>query len=267
MRYNKMIVKQDFLKKLRSIFDLNIYEAKIWAALLSKGISSAGELSEISGVPRSRSYDVLESLEKRGFTIMKLGKPIKYIAVRPNEVVNRVKNSFMEKAKESMDVVEKMKDTDDFKELDLLYKNGIEHIDPTNLSGAMKGRRNVYDQSSSMIKSSKKNIILMTTSKGLVRKSEMLKSNLKKLKNVNVKILVPFNDEVKIAIEDLKEYAEFKHVDNIKSRFCIVDGQEILFLLTSDENIHEAYDSAVWVKTPLFASTLEQFFNNAWEKL
>ncbi|HLD02971.1 MAG TPA: helix-turn-helix domain-containing protein, partial [Candidatus Nanoarchaeia archaeon] len=51
---NTMIVKEDFLKKLRAAFDLNIYEVKIWTALLSKGVSSAGELSDISNVPRSR---------------------------------------------------------------------------------------------------------------------------------------------------------------------------------------------------------------------
>ena len=60
-----MIMNDQFLKKLRSAFDLNEYEAKIWTALLSKGVSAAGELSDIGDVPRSRSYDVLESLEKK----------------------------------------------------------------------------------------------------------------------------------------------------------------------------------------------------------
>jgi UDP-N-acetylglucosamine 2-epimerase (non-hydrolysing) len=40
--------------------------------LLSNGVSSAGEIAEISGVPRSRTYDVLEGLEKAGFVIQKL---------------------------------------------------------------------------------------------------------------------------------------------------------------------------------------------------
>jgi len=81
-----MIVKEDFLNKIRSLFSLNLYEARIWTALLSRGVSTAGELSDIGNVPRSRAYDVLESLEKKGFIIMKLGKPIKYLAVEPKEV-------------------------------------------------------------------------------------------------------------------------------------------------------------------------------------
>ena len=86
-----MIVKDDFLSKIRSLFSLNLYEARIWTALLSRGVSTAGELSDIGNVPRSRAYDVLESLEKKGFIIMKLGKPIKYLAVEPKNVVEKVK--------------------------------------------------------------------------------------------------------------------------------------------------------------------------------
>mgnify|MGYP000262357459 CR=1 FL=1 len=88
-----MIVKEDFLKKLRAAFDLNIYEVKMWTALLSRGMAAAGELSDISNVPRSRSYDVLESLEKKGFIMMKLGKPIRYIAIKPEEIIKRLKEN------------------------------------------------------------------------------------------------------------------------------------------------------------------------------
>ena len=69
----KMLIKQELVNQIKDHFNLNIYETKVWIALLGKGIASAGEIAEISGVPRSRTYDVLESLEKRGFTILKLG--------------------------------------------------------------------------------------------------------------------------------------------------------------------------------------------------
>src|SRR4030066_1897765 len=88
-----MIVNEEFLSKLRRYFDLNLYEVKLWTALLSRGVSTAGELSDMADVPRSRSYDVLESLEKKGFVVMKLGKSIKYITVVPSEVLERVKKN------------------------------------------------------------------------------------------------------------------------------------------------------------------------------
>src|SRR3989338_7235319 len=97
-----MIVKQELVGKLKDYFDLNIYETKVWLALLSKGISSAGEIAELSGVPRSRTYDVLESLEKRGFVIQKLGKPVKYIAVKPKIVIEKMRNNTMILAEEKI---------------------------------------------------------------------------------------------------------------------------------------------------------------------
>ena len=76
-----MIVKDEFLNKLRRYFGLNLYEVKIWAALLSRGVSTAGELSDIANVPRSRSYDVLESLEKKGF--VNLAKSMNKVSLTP----------------------------------------------------------------------------------------------------------------------------------------------------------------------------------------
>src|SRR3989304_5662825 len=101
-----MLLQKESLNDLRQRFKLNIYEIKIWTSLLSRGIAAASELAEISGVPRSRCYDVLESLEKKGFIIMKIGKPIKYIAVQPDAVVDRVKNRLQEEADEKLRIGE-----------------------------------------------------------------------------------------------------------------------------------------------------------------
>src|SRR3989338_508591 len=139
-----MIVKEEFLNKLRQFFGLNLYEVKIWTALLSRGVSTAGELSDIGNVPRSRAYDILESLEKKGFVVMKLGKPIKYIAVEPREVVERVKKLVHEEAKEKAKRLDNLRGGDLLDELNLLHKQGIEFIEPTDLSGAIRGRHNMY---------------------------------------------------------------------------------------------------------------------------
>ena len=259
-----MIVKEDFLKKLRSSFDLNEYEVKIWTALLSRGISSAGELSEISNVPRSRSYDVLETLEKKGFVMMKLGKPIKYMAVKPEEVVKRVKTGIVRDAEEHAKMLEDIRGTDLYKELQLLHDQGIKKVDATTLSGAIRGRNRIHDQMESMIRNAKKSVVLMTTSKGISQKYDMLKNVLKKLKNVDVKIVTQENKDNKEMVEDLKKYANVRIVSQVNSRFCIVDGKELLFMMLDDEKVHESYDLGIWVDTDYFASALQQMFNLSW---
>ena len=100
-----MIIKQELVKKIRDYFNLNIYETKVWLALLGKGVASAGEIAELSGVPRSRTYDVLESLEKTGFAVMKLGKPVKYIAVKPNIIIEKLKTNTLKNADEKVKIL------------------------------------------------------------------------------------------------------------------------------------------------------------------
>ena len=134
-----MIVKQELLSKLKQDFRLNIYEVKIWTVLLSRGIATAGELADLSGVPRSRCYDVLESLEKKGFIIMKIGKPIKYIAIQPQEIVERVKKDINDDAELSLRMIEDIKSTDVFKELTLLHNTGVEKVDGSELSNSLIG--------------------------------------------------------------------------------------------------------------------------------
>ena len=103
-----MIVGKEFLGKLKD-FGLNSYEVKLWVALLSRGVSTAGELSDIANVPRSRTYDVLESLEKKGFIILKIGKPIKYMAIEPQRVVEVLKKNIHSEAATRAEMVENLK--------------------------------------------------------------------------------------------------------------------------------------------------------------
>jgi len=262
-----MIVKEDFLKKLRAVFDLNIYEVKIWTALLSKGISSAGELSDISDVPRSRAYDILESLEKKGFVLMKIGKPIKYIAVEPKEILHRVKKGLKEQAEERVKNLEDVKDTKIFNDLELLHKQGIENIDPASLSGSIKGRKHIYNQMETVIREAKNSVSIMTTAEGFLRKTDFLKPILKKLKNVNVKILTQNTKETKEAVKELNGLASVKFSDDLNSRFCIVDGKNLVFTMLNDKDVHESYDIGVWVNTEFFASALQNMFNNTWKSL
>ena len=264
-----MIVNNDFLKRLRSAFDLNIYEVKIWTALLSKGIATAGELSDISDVPRSRSYDVLESLEKRGFVIMKLGKPIRYIAVQPDEIMKRVKKSILVDSESKISSLDKVESTEFFKELSLLYKNGINHIDPTTISGSIRGRNNIYDHVESMLGNAKSSIVIVTSSEGLKRKYEQLGATLKKLasKGVKVKIAATINnDNMKIA-KQFTEFADVRKVNDINARFILVDGKEMTFMINDDKEIHESYDVGIWVKSPFFSSAFDSMFASNWAKL
>ena len=181
-----MIVKEEFLNRLRKIFDLNLYEVRVWTALLSRGVSTAGELSNISDVPRSRTYDILETLEKKGFIVMKLGKPIKFVALKPEEVIERVKKNLIVHAQEKSKRLEKLKTEEILTELNTLFTQGVKFVEPSDLSGSVKGRQNVYNHLDMMIREAEKTITIVTTSAGLNRKLEALLPSLEKAKKRGV---------------------------------------------------------------------------------
>ncbi len=267
--WGKMIVKDDLLVELRRYFDLNLYEVKLWTALLSRGVSTAGELSDIADVPRSRSYDVLESLEKKGFVVMKTGKPIKYIAIPPTEVVNRVKKNMQINAQNKIKRLDSVKNSELLSELESLHSNGIALVDPTDLSGCLKGRHNLYNHLDYLIKNSKKSVNIMTTDKGFLRKAEGLKASLEKARKrgVKVRIAAPMNKENKKAKDGLKNIADIKNMTKINSRFVNVDGKDLVFMMLNDKDVHPTYDLGIWVKTPFFATSMDHMFDHVWNTL
>lgn len=264
-----MIVKEEFLSRLRKIFGLNLYEVRVWAALLSRGVSTAGELSDISGVPRSRTYDILESLEKKGFIVMKLGKPIKFIALKPIEVVERVKRNVARDAHQTSKRLDELKGTEVLNELSTLFTQGVKYIEPTDLSGALRGRHNLYNHLDMMIRGAEKTLTIVTTADGLNRKIESLKPTIEKAKKrgVKIKIAAPITPKnIKIA-KEINRFAEVRNVRVVKARFVVVDGKELMFMVLNDEEVHPTYDVGVWVNTEFFAGALEQLFDFAWQKM
>ncbi len=264
-----MIVKEEFLSRLRKIFDLNLYEVKVWTALLSRGVSTAGELSNISDVPRSRTYDILESLEKKGFIVMKLGKPIKFVALKPEEVIERVKKNLMIEAQNKSKRLESLKDDDVLKELNILFTQGVKFVQPADLSGSLRGRQNLYNHLDMMIREAKKTITLVTTADGLNRKLEVLMPSLEKAKKrgVKIRIAAPINSQNLKVAKDFSKVAEIRNMDGLKARFMIVDGEQILFMLMDDEKVHPNYDLGVWINTEFFAPALEQLFELSWNNM
>lgn len=265
-----MIVQEEFLKKLRASFDLNIYEVKVWTALLSRGLATAGELSDISNVPRSRSYDVLESLEKKGFVIMKIGKPIKYIAVSPEEILKRVKKVITINAGEQIRSYDNIKSSNLFSELELLYKQGIDKVEPTSLSGAIRGRDAIYNHIESLMEQAKKTVTISTTYDGFQRKVINFIDTFKKLKSrgIKIRIMVSPNKEARNIVKELKGIAEIRiNQSDATSRFIIVDNKNVMFMLSNDKDVHESYDIGIWVNTPFFATALENLFDINWDKL
>jgi len=258
-----MIVKQDLIKKVKDYFDLNIYETKIWLALLSRGISSAGEVAEMSGVPRSRTYDVLESLEKRGFAIEKLGKPVKYLAVKPESVIEKLKNNTIKNAEEKVQVLSKLRDTKEFEELEALHKSGIEPIKNSEITTSIKGRSNLYVQLRELMEGAKKCVYISTCSYELNSKQKMFEEVFSRLVKNGVDVKVMISDEDEEARRLSKRFNVAVKSKRINARFAIADKREIIFTIKPN-SVHEDFDYGIWINSEYFSNSLAYLFELAW---
>lgn len=261
-----MIVKEELLSKLRRYFDINLYEVKLWTALLSRGVSTAGELSDIADVPRSRSYDVLETLEKKGFVVMKLGKPIKYIAVPPAEVLERVKKKIKEESDKQSVIIEQLKGSEILDELNLLHTQGIDLIDPSEMSGVIKGRNNIYNHLESIVGNSKSSLSIITTEQGFLRKSDGLITHFKKAKDrgVKIRIAAPIAAEASQLSKQMFKLSNIKDSDNVRGRIVVADSNNVLFMVLDDKETHPSYDLGIWITSPFLATAMEGILDKMW---
>ena len=255
-----MLVKQELINKIKDYFDLNIYETKVWLALLSKGIASAGEVADISGVPRSRTYDVLEGLEKRGFAIVKLGKPVKYLGVKPKMILEKMKNNTRKDAEEKIASLSKIKDTDEFLKLENLYKEGIDPVKREDISASIKGKSNISNYLREIIQEAKKEVIICTNIDEIISRAKLFGQTFELLNKANIKIKVALSgDEKKIKEIETKFNMKFKKV-NIEAKFFIIDRKQILFYLSKDK---EDEDIAIWLNSEFFAEAFASLFDKA----
>lgn len=255
-----MIVKSELVQKIKDHFNLNIYETKVWLALLSKGIVSAGETAEMSGVPRSRTYDVLEGLSKRGFAIIKIGKPVKYIAVEPKAIIEKMKSNAMTEANEKVKILSGLKEREEYKELEQLYTTGISPVRAEDLSGAFKGRAHINSKIKDILSKAQKEVVICTSLSDFEKRSRILLSEIEDLKKRDVKInLALAGNEADLkkfnAKHDLKARATLN-----KGRFIISDKKESLFMITHENNEDEM---GLWILAPFFSESLHSMFETS----
>lgn len=257
---NNMIVKKDMVAKIRDYFDLNIYETKVWLALLSKGLASAGEIASDSGVPRSRTYDVLESLEKKGFAIVKIGKPVKYLGVKPKIIIEKLKNNVRNDADERVKALGTLRETSEFKQLEELYNVGINPVRREDLSASIKGRSTIANHLREIIESAEGEVIICMSAEEIKDKERLFEDSFEELKKRNVDIKMALFGDSKI-IEGLREYfdLEIKEI-KIDSKFFIVDRKEVLFFLTKESKKN---DQAIWINSEFFSLGFAQLFDIA----
>jgi len=86
-------MEKSVVEKLKRV-GLTEYEARVYLCLLKNHLNSGTKLSKKSGVPRTKIYAVLRSLQQKGWVKIYSGAPLLFRAVDPNEVFERIKKEY-----------------------------------------------------------------------------------------------------------------------------------------------------------------------------
>jgi predicted transcriptional regulator len=130
-----------FLSKLIDLvkgLGLNQYESRAYLSLLQLKEAPVSLISDKSGIPRARVYDVLVSLQKKGFVVQKPVKPVQYSALPLKTALNSVQ----EKKKSNLE--------NHFNELNAIVTSIESQIEmdsetPSSDSAVLlTGRKNIY---------------------------------------------------------------------------------------------------------------------------
>lgn len=266
-----MVASQEVFDNLKAL-GFNSYQRKLWAALLSNGPSTAGELSEISDVPRSRTYDVLESLSDMGIVRIQTGKPLRYVPVEPKHAFERLKDKHRNDYKKIEKKIERLKESNTFDELQDLYNGSVKSIDSAELTGALKGREQMIQQMETMLRNAEDRIYMMVSDKGLKQIYEREGNLLKEAadRGVKIRIAAPLKQGVDDIVKELSNYAEVKKLEDghIYGRFAIADGKEVTFALTHEDEVHHTQDISFWSKSQhVTGNMLEPLFEQYWKNL
>jgi len=218
---------QDSVKDALRKIGLTDYEISIYLTLISKGPMDARELSEHSGVPYSRIYNILTQLEKNKKWILKEeeSRPSRYFAKSPDEALIIAKKQYNDEFDENSNRV--------IHTLSPIYDS---HNVPIKIALYIhRGKDVCLNRALSLIHLAKNSIYLVSTDFDFL---EIYYEDIKKARAkgvIDIKLLIE-KDALEQHEELLKKYAkiaEIKSRDQVFGSSIIIDEGEDAFIILS----------------------------------
>ena len=122
-----MLLTKEVLTALSEL-GLNKYEAKVYLTLITEGISTAKNISDITSIPYGKVYEIINTLASKGLAIVLPTKPMKCQAISPRDSITTLKKDYQEKIEKFETVV--------LKELEPIFTKSKKFVEPQAFSGS-----------------------------------------------------------------------------------------------------------------------------------
>jgi len=230
---------------------LTSYEIKTFTSLLKDGELTASDLSQKSGVPYSKIYEVLGTLEEKGWIGSDDSRPTKYFAKSPSTGLETTKQKMENEFTTNQNVI--------LNELVPLYeKSGTsEKPDIWVLSGAI----NITSKILEMVESCRNEVMIAIPEAG----QELVKLALPKLRLLHdkgVEITLLTSDKMdKDSITAIKRVANVKIKKGLFGGGIISDKRYVVILLGPDRGDMKSNEIvAIWADHAGLAVFAREYF-------
>ena len=241
----------DKTRKALEKIGLTSYEIKAFSSLLKSGELTAADLSQKSGIPYSKIYEVLGTLEEKGWIGSDDSRPTKYFAKSPATGLDTTKNELESQFKKNQNII--------LNELVPLYeKSGTsEKPDIWVLSGAF----NIAAKILEMVESCTNEVMiaLPEAGEGLVKQA-LPKLRLLHDKGVDITILT--SDKMdKESLRSISRVAPVKVKKGLFGGGIISDKRYVVILLGSEISGSDSTDTvAIWADHAGLAGFAREYF-------
>ncbi|MBI4044708.1 MAG: TrmB family transcriptional regulator [Candidatus Diapherotrites archaeon] len=234
-------------------FGLTEYETRVLSMLFGSGETQAPEISRQAQVPKTRVYDVLERLTKKGLLIEVSGRPKKYKALEPGKALDIL----LEESRARLKGLE---------EQAVLIKAHLEA--PPEKKGServlkVREKNDFYRILVQEIDSAKKSVNGFSSG---VATNPLLADAVKKAgaRSVEVRIISAINKiKGKAGLEE--GGVEVRTADHNLEAF-VVDGKKVVLSLSDLSEEKTGYHFTIWPENEHLAEALGHYFNKVWEK-
>jgi len=220
-----MSISERTKKALRDI-GLTGYESIAYLHLVITGPSTANQISNSTGLPYSKIYDVLTNLEKKGWVEVESGRPKRYYPKPPSDALEARKLQIESSLRRNINRI--------MGELQPLYsKKGIEERPDISI---LRGEFNIVMRIREILNKSEEELMLATVSIPPTL-LEVLRPILKHLKSINVQIkMIVKNDVDTQVLKELNLFGEVRVKERMFGGGIISDRKKALLLLGGEED-------------------------------
>ena len=239
-------------------------EAETYVFLAAMGPASAGTVAKRFNYNRMKAYRLLNNLEETGLVHSVVGRPVRYVVVPIEEIVdNRI-----EVASKRLSELEESRSTIIEEISRLETRERREDEEPR--FRMYQGRQRVYELLASMCDRAENELRLITTPQDLLRLSLWgFDERFSHLTGAGKRVhLLTTVDKGNLReIEELSGKVDVRHmVISTPIRFALIDQEETLSSVAMDDSMSMTTqnDTGLWTNSQSFVSTMKTFYDVLW---